>query len=613
MLQLIGNRLYNVPVPQITARALLIRVELALVWSPVPRAERRSRLSALWRRYPNAARKWVDYVWHEGLRSTVVKTRAQLDTLRINDVGRVASVYGRVEAVGEGVSGFSVGDPVAGYGFERPAYAEYLLLPAAWCYPVTVNEVRSGAALLPGLYAMRFEEPVTHFAEILRGGDQTARIDPDRYNISLYSDQPVYEPFTKSQVEDYFKGAAAFDGVLQAIPEMMAKEAGQIIQGGTMFVASPHARSVASPHPKLVASPHPKSLSRGRGTSKQKASFPGIERKGNFGLSLIGAGNYPRSLLLPAVAGLPGVSLRGVADLNAAAAAIAAERFPFAFATTDVNDIFNDLATRGIIVTTYHDTHALLAIRALERGIAAFIEKPPVTSREQLTALVETYERKSGFLAVGYNRRFAPGVLRLRALLTEEHGPRTLVCLVQGSVLPPTHWYGWARQGSRIAGNACHWIDLCCVLTNQAVPVAVYCTAPPGTRHAENISITITFEDGSLATIIFTDRGDGLRGVQEMIEVRCGDLSATLSDGLDRLVASRAGRVVARWQGKRDKGHAAEMKAVIEAMQHGKPAPVSFREVALSSLLMLAAVEALETGQPILIDNASLKHYRSLQ
>lgn len=604
MLQLIGAHLAEVPVPQLTSRAVLIYVTHALLWrSPT----RDSAARGLLRRYPNAARKWLDYVRHEGIFSTYHKTRARLDTLHANDVGGLTSITGTIAAIGAGVTHFAVGDRVAGYGFARPAYADWLLLPADWCFsvpPALDKDPRWSAALLPGLFAMDEQSEsaaayalAERLARVLTGGLQSVLPDPDQQVLSLYSDSPVFVP-DWANPDRYFAQAAhgMFHAALRDIPEIKVLRAGQKIAVRPVFLVNERAQDIAKSRKRLVSH--------------------SAAHHDRYGVSVIGAGDYVRSVMLPELT-IYGIEKRGIVDLNPAAATIAATRFNFAFAETDANALYDDSATRAIFIASYHDMHAPFAIRALEKGLAVFVEKPPVTSWDQLIALLDAYEHNPGFIAVGYNRRFAPALLHLDRLLAAERGPLTIVCIVQGHLLPPTHWYHDVRQGSQIVGNVCHWIDLCVWLTHSALPAQVVSTRPPtenAAQHtASNISIALTFADGSLATIVFTDRGDRLRGVQEVIEVRRGGLSLSVGGGLDSLRAVCNGRIIEHWKGQRDKGHAAELQAVQRAMRDGLSSPTPFRETALSTVLMLCAVDSLVMGHAVTPDLALLARCAALR
>ena len=69
-------------------------------------------------------------------------------------------------------------------------------------------------------------------------------------------------------------------------------------------------------------------------------------------------------------------------------------------------------------------------------------------------------DRHPGELEVGFNRRYNPLVERARKELAAESGPTTLVATIREVDITPDHWYLWPNQGTRVAGNLCHWIDL---------------------------------------------------------------------------------------------------------------------------------------------------------
>jgi predicted dehydrogenase len=116
--------------------------------------------------------------------------------------------------------------------------------------------------------------------------------------------------------------------------------------------------------------------------------------------------------------------------------------------------------------------------------------------------------------------------------------------------LPPTHWYLWPNQGTRVTGNVCHWLDLAYHLIG-VTPLEMTLA-----QTGDTVTLAVKFEDGSLATIVATDHGDDLPGVTERIEVRGGGTTMVVDDFRRLEVSSAAGRSVRR-RLRRDKGHAA--------------------------------------------------------
>ena len=76
--------------------------------------------------------------------------------------------------------------------------------------------------------------------------------------------------------------------------------------------------------------------------------------------------------------------------------------------------------------------------------------------------------------------------------------------------LPPEHWTQTKEGGGRIIGEACHIIDLFQYLVDEPV-VEVSATAlAPKTQHVlagDNVSATLRYADGSVATLLYTALG----------------------------------------------------------------------------------------------------------
>ncbi|MBA2523753.1 MAG: Gfo/Idh/MocA family oxidoreductase [Solirubrobacterales bacterium] len=292
-------------------------------------------------------------------------------------------------------------------------------------------------------------------------------------------------------------------------------------------------------------------------------------------LAILGAGDYVRMEVAPA---LSGTSLERtvLCDREPQIAAQAAAELGFAIATTDPAGAIAALDRRGlVIIATAHDSHAALASAALEAGHRVFCEKPAVVSAGDLERLTEAIQRAPGELEVGFNRRYNPLVERARLRVLREAGPATIVASIREVDIEPDHWYLWPNQGTRVAGNLCHWIELVIhVLGPDAAPVTVS-VSPRVSGEATGIdaerAYSIGFGDGSSASLVPTGRGDSVRGVQEQIEIRRGSLTLRLDD-LWKLRGSSAGRPVRGRTLWRDKGHERMYREALDRFEAGRPA-----------------------------------------
>ena len=77
---------------------------------------------------------------------------------------------------------------------------------------------------------------------------------------------------------------------------------------------------------------------------------------------------------------------------------------------------------------------------------------------------------KHPLLMVGFNRRFAPQVQKMKALLSERKEPKAFVMTVNAGAIPAEHWtQDPAVGGGRIVGEACHFVDLLRFLPGSSI------------------------------------------------------------------------------------------------------------------------------------------------
>ena len=321
---------------------------------------------------------------------------------------------------------------------------------------------------------------------------------------------------------------------------------------------------------------------------------------GGAPLALLGAGDYVRIEVAPALSGA-GLERAVIADREPQIAALAAAELGFASAASSAAAAIDSLERRGlVVVATAHDSHATLAAHALDAGHRAFCEKPAIVTPADLDRLEAAAMRHPGELEIGFNRRHHPLVERARRLLASESGPATIGALIREVEIAADHWYLWPNQGTRVAGNLCHWIDLAFFLLGpkrRAIEVVVSprVSADPRDADAER-AFTITFDDGSVATLVPTTRGDSVRGVQEGIEVRRGGLALRLDD-LWRLSGLRRGlplRHRTLWRGK---GHGAMYRHALERFATGAAATYPVADLRRVGEVQLAATAAVRAGR----------------
>ncbi|MES9506132.1 Gfo/Idh/MocA family oxidoreductase [Streptomyces sp. NPDC000609] len=145
----------------------------------------------------------------------------------------------------------------------------------------------------------------------------------------------------------------------------------------------------------------------------------------------IGLGDIAQKAYLPVLTTLPGVELHLQTRTPATLAAVAeAHRIPAAQCHTDLGS----LIAQGLDAAFVHaptTVHPEIVTRLLEAGVATYVDKPLAYELAESQRLVALAQERGASLAVGFNRRVAPGY----AQCAEQ--PRELILMQKNRVGMP--------------------------------------------------------------------------------------------------------------------------------------------------------------------------------
>jgi predicted dehydrogenase len=313
------------------------------------------------------------------------------------------------------------------------------------------------------------------------------------------------------------------------------------------------------------------------------------------GVGVLGAGIYASAVFLPAIQRAGGTRLEGIVSASGLNARHAAQKYGFAFASSDEQDVLANPKIDLVVLLTRHDQHARQLLAALRAGKHVYCEKPLALTLAQLdeieTALAN---ERLPLLTCGFNRRFAPLAVRLKAALARRAEPFTAHYRINAGYLPPTHWlHDPAVGGGRIVGEACHFIDFLTFLAGQP-PLAVQASALPdgGRYRRDNAVLTLTFPDGSLGTVSYLANGDKTFP-KERIEVFCAGTVGVLDDFRSLEIVSAGRRQVIRSPLGQDKGHAAAWAGFLASVKAGGPPPIPYEQILAVSRMAIRAAQQL--------------------
>jgi predicted dehydrogenase/threonine dehydrogenase-like Zn-dependent dehydrogenase len=316
-------------------------------------------------------------------------------------------------------------------------------------------------------------------------------------------------------------------------------------------------------------------------------------------LGILGAGLFANSVLLPSIRKAGDIELVGIASSGGLHAQHSGRKFGFQYATSDDVAIINDPNINTVAILTRHDTHADLVLKALKAGKHVFVEKPLAINSVQLSAISKQLLKTDHcILTTGFNRRFSPLAQSLASFFLHRNEPIHAHYRVNAGAIPLNHWTQDPEiGGGRIIGEGCHFVDFITFLVGAA-PISVTAHALPdgGKYREDNVSMTFTFEDGSIGIVDYLANGDK-SFPKERVEVFCGGQVAVLDDFVSlRTVKDGRKKEI---KGAQNKGWVDEWKVFAKSIREGGAPPIPYEQLIGVTRATFGAVESLKTQETI--------------
>ncbi|MFF7977816.1 bi-domain-containing oxidoreductase [Streptomyces sp. NPDC007901] len=324
--------------------------------------------------------------------------------------------------------------------------------------------------------------------------------------------------------------------------------------------------------------------------------------RGTLRIAAIGAGNFATRTLFPELKREAGVAFSWVAGGRGLSAAHQGRRWGFDQVAESVDAGLASGGADCVMVLSRHNSHGRYAAGVLRGGRALYCEKPVGLTETELEDVARAWSASGAPAMAGFNRRFAPAVADLRAVLPAG-APLQVVYRVFAGRLPADHWYFQPGQGGRLLGEVCHFVDTAGFLV-PGRPVRVRATgvdtADPAT--AQSVTLQIAYDDGSSASVVYgglTPPG----APKELLEV-AGDGVAARIDDFRTLTVWTGGRPKTTTYRGAPKGHAAEMRTLVrlvrgESLDTGTAAAAGFASALESSLVTCRAARSLTEDRPV--------------
>jgi hypothetical protein len=308
------------------------------------------------------------------------------------------------------------------------------------------------------------------------------------------------------------------------------------------------------------------------------------------GVGLVGAGAFATGTLLPALRDGGFGRMVAVASAGGLTAARAAQRHGFEKAAAGADAVLGDPDVSVAVIATPHDTHASLTVRALSAGRHVWCEKPAALTEDELEAVRSAWLESGQVLAIGFNRRWSPAVAAARRALEGVAAARLVVYRIAAGPVPDGHWYRDRRQGGRLLGEVCHFVDTAQALVGAEIEDVAALGGGGQGGPSDDASVALRFADGSLASIGYGSATPSAG--KEWIEIHAGAHRVVIDDF--RSVTADGKRV---WKGRQDKGHRALAAAFRQAVAGTAGLPTEEMLATMRATIWAAAGHGPVAGQ----------------
>lgn len=228
-------------------------------------------------------------------------------------------------------------------------------------------------------------------------------------------------------------------------------------------------------------------------------------------IAVVGAGIIGRTHLA-AIAAAEGFTISGIVEPGPNGQEVAARYGTRLYAGFDA---MLDERPDGVVIATPNESHVDLAVRTVEAGIPAIVEKPVATTVAEARRLLAAMTAAGVPVMTGHHRRFNPIILKARDLVASARFGH----LVQGSVLCSlrkedayfdVEWRRTPGVGGPLLINMIHEIDLLRFLFGEIETVTgITSNRERGLEVEDTAGAILTFRDGGVVTLSVSDAACG--------------------------------------------------------------------------------------------------------
>jgi len=356
-----------------------------------------------------------------------------------------------------------------------------------------------------------------------------------------------------------------------------------------------------------------------------------------YKIAIVGCGGIANGKHMPSLSKLDNVEMVAFCDIVPERAEQAAEKYGAEGAKTytDYKELLKDASIDVVHVCTPNDSHADIAIAALEAGKHVMSEKPMAKTAASAKRMVEAAKRTGKKLTVGYNNRFRPDSQHLKKIC--EDGELGEIYFAKAHAIRRRAVPTWGvfldeekQGGGPLIDIGTHALDLTLWMMDNYEPKVVLGTSYHKLSRKENAANAwgpwdpkkFTVEDSAFGMIVMKNGATislesswalNTLDVDEAKCTLCGtEGGADMKGGLringekhSRLFTSEVNLKsggVAFYDGKSESEADLEMRMWIQAIDEDKDPVVTPEQAFVVSQLLEAIYESARTGKAVYFD-----------
>ena len=276
-----------------------------------------------------------------------------------------------------------------------------------------------------------------------------------------------------------------------------------------------------------------------------------------------------------------------------------AKKHNIALSTTDYDLVLDDSAVDLVMITTRHNLHANMVIKALNKGKHVFVEKPLALNIEELKAIEESYKNNNGTLMIGFNRRFSPHSQKIKSLVG--NAPMNIIATMNAGAIPPDVWvHDMAVGGGRVIGEACHYLDLMIFLSGSKIKsVCMNAMGKNPSENTDNASILVKMQNGSTGIVNYFSNG-AKSYVKERLEIFSQEKVLIMDNFIKTTGYGVKG--FSKLKTKLDKGHKEQFDQIVQKIKKGSVELIPYEELINVTKASFAAIQSLKQGSWVSVE-----------